>query len=79
MENRGAASNSGKEGIALSVGPEATAKAVLGTWIVLSEWKWVGGKEKWHRVSVKTAKVDGKKIKANTFYMLKKGKFVEVK
>jgi hypothetical protein len=29
-------------------------------------------------LTVKTAKVDGKKIKADTFYQLKKGKFVAV-
>jgi hypothetical protein len=28
---------------------------------------------------VQTKKVDGKKIKADTFYVLKDGKFVEVK
>jgi len=30
-------------------------------------------------LTVKTVKVDGKKIKADTFYELKKGKFVAVK
>jgi hypothetical protein len=32
----------------------------------------------WHLKNFKTAKVDGKKIKPDTFYMLKNGKFVEV-
>ena len=32
--------------------------------------------DEWKIVSVKTAQVDGKKIKANTFYKLQKGKFV---
>ena len=72
----GAASNSGKEGIAISIGIESKAKAMLGTWLVLSEWKFIASE--WHRVDVKSVKVDGKKIKADTFYTLKKGKFVEV-
>ena len=51
---RGAASNSGEEGIAMSLGIESKAKAIKGTWIVLSEWRNVNGN--WHRkdVQVKT-------------------------
>ena len=30
-------------------------------------------------VCVKSVKIDGKKIKANVFYQLKNGKFIEVK
>jgi hypothetical protein len=32
----------------------------------------------WRRVAMGLAKVDGKKIKADTFYVLKGGKFTEV-
>jgi hypothetical protein len=68
--------NSGNEGIAAAIGIDGKAKAALGGWLVLAEWKrdddW-----NWHRVAVKSRKVDGKKIKADTFYKLIDGKFVE--
>ena len=34
--------------------------------------------DEWHIVDVKSTKVDGVKIKADTFYRLVDGKFVEV-
>ena len=48
------------------------ADAVLGLWVsdkVINE--------EWHRVAVKAFKVDGKRIKPDTFYMLKDGKAVK--
>ena len=69
--------NSGDEGVAIALGIESKAKAALGGWIVLTEWK----RDKnynWHRKKLKSAKVDGKRIKADTFYKLENGKFVEV-
>lgn len=60
-----------------ATGIESKAKAEKGGWITLSEWKH-DDKKGWVRISVKTASVDGKKIKADTYYMLKRGKFVEV-
>ena len=69
------AATSGKESIAASIGREAQAKASLGSWIVLAEYK----PDSCEVLTVKTAKVDGKKIKADTFYKLSKGKFVQVK
>ena len=68
---RGAASSTGEESVAVSIGSEGRAKASLGSFIVLAEW--VRG----HRVSVKSVLVEGKKIKADTFYTLKNGKFVK--
>jgi hypothetical protein len=68
------AATSGKESIAASIGYNAQAKAALGSWIVLAEYK-SGTREV---LTVKTAKVDGKELKADTFYQLKKGKFVAV-
>jgi hypothetical protein len=72
---QGAASNSGEDGIAMSVGIESKAKAIKGTWIVLSEWKIKDNK--YHRIDVQAKIVDGKKIKADTFYILKNGKFTK--
>ena len=69
---RGAASAMGEEGVACAHGFEGRAKASLGNWIVLSEWENKDGK--WKRTLVKAFQVDGKKIKADTYYFLKDGK-----
>ena len=66
----------GKESVACSLGIEGKAKGALGCWFVLAEWKEIDGV--WHRVAVKAFKVDGKRIKPDTFYMLKDGKAVKV-
>jgi hypothetical protein len=70
--NSSHAATSGDESIAAAIGREATAKAAKGNWIVLAEYEPDSAKVR----TVKTVKVDGKKIKADTFYKLKKGKFV---
>jgi hypothetical protein len=67
---------SGKESIAAAIGINSKAKAAKGSWIVLSEWK-QDIERIWHIKSVKSANVDGKKIKADTWYSLKNGKFVK--
>jgi hypothetical protein len=74
--DRGAASATGKHGIAAAWGIDGRAKGALGVWIVVSEWK-RDENDAWYRDTVKTALVDGKKIKADTFYKLTDGKFVE--
>jgi hypothetical protein len=74
---RGAASATGYQGIAIACGIYGMAKASLGNWIVVSEWKDVG--DHWERIAVKSARVDGKKIKPDTFYQLKDGKLQEAK
>jgi hypothetical protein len=71
-----AATNTGKEGCAISIGIEGRASGAVGCWLTLAEWK-QDEKFDWHRISVKTALVDGKKIKADTFYQLKNGKFIQ--
>ena len=70
--------NSGYEGVAAALGIDSKAKAALGGWLVLSEWKYDEEDYQWHRIAVKSRKVDGKKIKADTFDKLINGKFVEV-
>jgi hypothetical protein len=65
-------------GVAMGIGVNCIAAAPKDCWIVLAESE----KDKngvWDIISVKSVKVDGKKIKANTFYTLKNGKFVTVK
>ena len=69
----GAASAGHKTAIAVAWGPSGRAKGVLGAHIVCAEWR--NGK----LVDAKMAVVDGDKIKADTYYMLKNGEFAEVK
>ena len=73
---QGAASVKGQNSVAMAIGMKGKAAGALGCWISLAEWK----KDKngdWNIKCVKTAKVDGKKIKADTFYTLKNTRFVE--
>ena len=70
-----AAVNSGAEGVAIALGIGSKAKAALGGWIVISEWAYNRG---WHRIALRSAQVDGEKIKADTWYTLKNGEFEEV-
>ena len=73
-----AATVEGKESIAIATGIEGRAKGALGCYIVLAEWK-RDERGEWHIMDVKSAKVDGENIKADTFYMLKNGEFEEVR
>ena len=75
--NWSAATVEGKESCAVATGIEGRAKGALGCYIVLAEWK-QDEREEWHIVDLKSAKVDGETIKADTFYVLKNGKFKEV-
>lgn len=54
----------------------AKAKAGIRSVIVLTEWKWVD--DNYTPVAVKAEIVDGERIKADTWYTLKNGEFVEV-
>lgn len=72
----GHASVGGKDAIAAASGIEGKAKACLGSWIMLAEWVFMD--YSWHIKTVKTAKIDGEKLKADTWYMLKNGEFEEV-
>ena len=66
---------SGKESIASALGMGGKAKGALGCWIVCAEWE--NKTEGWHIKCVKAAAVDGERIKADTWYMLQDGEFVE--
>ena len=73
--NKGHAEVDGKEAIAAAFGINGKAKACLGSWIILAEWELKNGN--WHIAAVKTAQIDGEKLKADTWYILKNGKFEE--
>jgi len=75
--NSSAAQTHGNESIAVSTGIKGRAAGIMGNWIVVAEWV-QDADCGWHIIEVKSVKVDGKKIKADTFYQLKNGKFVEV-
>ena len=70
--NYSAAEVKGKDSIAIVTGINSKARGAKGCWIVLTERD-----EDWHILDVKAFKVDGVKIKTNTFYMLKDGEPVE--
>ena len=70
--DNGAASAENKTAIAVSWGVEGRAKGVVGAHIVVSEWKWK--KNKYVLLGAKMVQIDGKKYKADTWYMLKNGK-----
>ena len=68
--------SSGQNSVVMCAGCESKAKAAIGSWITLAEWKGIGGI--WKPICVKTERVDGKRIKADTYYKLIDGKFEEV-
>jgi len=70
--------STGEDSVIMCAGKESKAKAKAGSWITLSEWKWNDDKKRKVPVCVKTEYVDGNNIKADTWYQLKNGKFVEV-
>ena len=67
---------SGKNSVVMCAGNNSKAKAKVGSWITLAEWKYINGE--YTPVCVKTEQVDGKRIKEDVFYTLKNGEFVVV-
>ena len=70
--------SSGKHSVICCAGDGSIVKAQIGSWITLSEWQYDKTESMFIPVCVKTEYVDGKKIKADTFYKLVNGKFEEV-
>jgi len=68
--------SAGKGSVALSVGRDTRAKGSLGSWIVLTQCHHDESDGEDYIDTVKVAKVDGKRIKADTWYTLEEGKFV---
>ena len=76
-EDRAQIGSSGVCAVVMCAGSGSRAKAKKGSWITLTEWQ--GDSEVTAiPVCVKTEYVDGDRIKEDTFYTLKDGKFVEV-
>ena len=70
--------STGEDSVIMCAGNSSIAKAKVGSWITLAEWKWSDEKNRNVPIRVKTEYVDGNNIKADTWYQLKNGEFVEV-
>ena len=70
--------STGEDSVIMCAGKESKAKAKVGSWITLTEWEWNDDKKRIVPLCVKTEYVDGNNIKADTWYQLKNGEFVEV-
>lgn len=70
--------STGEDSVIMCAGNKSKAKAKIGSWITLAEWKCSDKKNRYVPICVKTEYVDGVSIKADTWYLLKDGKFVEV-
>ena len=85
---KGASSAEDKDAVAVAWGYKGKAIGVLGSHIVLAEWKYIGSKEDdrydkaeqeaWEFVGAKMFRVDGEKVKPDTWYRLENGELVEV-
>ncbi len=68
----------GEGSVGAAIGINNKIKGKVGCWITLAEWKYDNNKNRYVPVYVKSAQIDGKKIKADTWYKLENKKFVEV-
>jgi hypothetical protein len=69
----------GIDSVGMCSAPDSIIKGKIGNWITLSEWIYDNDKERYIPKCVKSAQIDGKKIKEDIYYKLSKGKFVQVK
>ena len=70
--------STGADSVVCCAGNNCMAKASIGSWITLAEWKFSDSKKRYVPVCVKTEYVDGERIKANTWYKLTDGEFKEI-
>ena len=71
--------STGEDSVIMCAGLRSVAKAKIGSWITLAEWARDDRKGRWVPVCVKTERVDGIKIKPDTWYKVQDGEFVEAK
>ena len=71
--------SSGDDCVIMCAGINSSAKAKIGSWITLAEWKYSEEKQKCIPFSVVTKQVDGIEIKEDVYYTLQDGKFEESK
>ena len=70
--------STGEDSVIMCAGFKSKAKAKIGSWITLSEWRWDKTKRCNIPICVKTEFIDGEKIKPDTWYQLINGEFKEV-
>ena len=70
--------STGEDAVIMCAGSRSKAKGKKGSWITLAEWVKDEEKGRYVPICVKTERVDGEKIKEDTYYTLKNGEFVEV-
>lgn len=70
--NGSVAEVSGNQSVAIAMGRDSKVRGAKGCWVVCAEWDDDGIKD------VQCAYVDGETIKADVWYTLSEGKFVEV-
>ena len=79
---KGVAAAGDPESIAVAWGYKGKAKGVIGSYLVLADWEgnennfWT--QEEWSLKGAKMVRVDGEKIKADTWYTMENGEIVEV-
>ena len=71
--------SSGEDSVICCAGNDSAVRAKIGSWITLAEWIYSKDKDRMVPVYVKTEYVDGKHIKADTWYRIVNGEFVECK
>ena len=71
--------SSGDDCVIMCAGINSSAKAKIGSWITLAEWKYSEEKQRYIPFSVVTKQVDGIEIKEDVYYTLQDGKFKELK
>ena len=82
--NMGKSAAENQNSVAVAWGPEAMAKGVKGSTLVLAEWKRIDNdaryweEEAWDFIGSLMVRVDGEKVKENTWYTLKNGELMEV-
>ena len=69
--------STGEDSVIMCAGHNSIVKAKKGSWITLTEWVKDEDKNRWVPKCVKTEQVDGERIKADTWYRLMNGEFVE--
>jgi len=68
----------GHDSVCAATGVNSKIKSSVGNWITLAEWEYSAEKKRLVPLCVKSGFVDGKILKADVFYKLKNGEFVEV-
>lgn len=68
----------GKHAVICCAGSNSIAKGKIGSWITLSEWTYSEEEKVYIPICVKTERIDGERIKEDTYYKLQNGEFTEV-